>query len=287
MNQSNKRRILRDASIDARRMIVVGIRNDKQQDKANLGVEYPAMKIWAIVPVKPFVRAKSRLAKVLAAEQRQALAEHMFRHSVDTLIHAPGIAGVTVLSRDSKALAIAHDYGVHTIQESGTPNLNASLQRAAEIMRLEGWSGILILPADLPLVIAEDIEQIVYLGRYLMTAVVVPDRNEDDTNALLVKPAGLIPFSFGPGSFQRHVVLAEKAGATVQPYRSERIGLDIDTPIDLEHYRRQIGDTMSSGLAGEAYSLPAHRNVPGDAIHPVMNDIEKGDYEHAVPRMQR
>ncbi len=199
------------------------------------------MKIWAIVPVKPFVRAKSRLAAVLSAEQRQALAEGMFRHSIETLIQTSAVDRVTVLSRDSSALAISHDYGVHTIQETGIPNLNASLRRASEIARLEGWDGLLVLPADLPFVTSEDIEQMVYLGRYLMTVVVAPDRNEDDTNALLVRPAGLIPFSFGPGSFHCHCTLAEKAGATVHTYRSERIGLDIDTPADLAHYRQSVG----------------------------------------------
>ncbi len=203
------------------------------------------MKIWAIVPVKPFVRAKSRLAAVLPAVRRQALAEGLFRHSIETLINTPAIARVTVLSRGSRALAIAHDYGIHTIQETGAPNLNASLQRAAEIVRLEGWDGLLVLPADLPLVIPEDIEQIVYQGRYLMSVVVVPDRHEDDTNALLVRPAGLIPFSFGADSFHRHQILAEKAGATVLTYRSDRIALDIDTPEDLTEYRRQVGDVLT------------------------------------------
>jgi 2-phospho-L-lactate guanylyltransferase len=188
------------------------------------------MKSWAVVPVKPFVRAKSRLAKVLSAERRKALAERMFRHSVEVLGATPGVAGITVLTRGSEALAVAREYSARTIRESGTPNLNASLQRASAIVRLEGWGGIFVLPADLPLVTPEDIEQVLYLGRYLMTVVVVPDRHEDDTNALLVKPAGLIPFSFGPGSFRRHIKMAEQAGAAIQIYRSERIGLDIDTP---------------------------------------------------------
>jgi len=245
------------------------------------------MEIWAVVPVKPFVRAKSRLARVLAAEQRLALAERMFRHSVETLIHTPSIAGVTILSRDSKALAIAHEYGIHTIQETGTPNLNASLQRAAEIVSLEGWGGILVLPADLPLVIPEDIEQIVYLGRYLMTVVVVPDRHEDDTNALLVRPASLVSFSFGPDSFRHHIVLAERAGATVQVYRSERIGLDIDTPTDLEHYRQRLGNMASGELAGEAWGMQLHSDVPSESTNSEMIDIVKGNHGYAVPHVQR
>ena len=200
------------------------------------------MQVWAIVPLKPFVRAKSRLCRVLAAQERQALAEAMFRHSLVTLLDTPEIERISVLSRDTGALAIAREYQVHTIQECGTPYLNDSLERASETLRLQGCDGILVLAADLPLICPEDIRQLIDLGRYLMSVVAAPDRNNDDTNALLVRPPGLINFSFGAGSFRRHVALARKAGATVHVYRSAGTGLDIDTPCDLERYREQIGE---------------------------------------------
>ncbi len=208
------------------------------------------MKYWAIVPVKPFIRAKSRLAAVLSAEQRKMLAEKMFRHSLEVLHDQKQIAGISVLSRDTTAMMIARQYGAHTIQQGGIPSLNASLSRASQFLQLEWWGGLLLLPADLPLVTRKDIQEICYAGRYLMTAVISPDRNEDDTNALLVKPTTLFPFSFGPGSFQRHIELARSTGATVQIYRSKRIELDIDTPTDLGVYRDIVGDDMYQAMIG-------------------------------------
>lgn len=202
------------------------------------------MRIWAIVPVKPFVRAKSRLAGVLPAPEREALAESMFRHLLDALgnlTRTAKIAGVMVISRDSKALAIARDYGVSTVQESGAPELNAALLRASEVVRYRGTDGVLVLPADLPLVTAEDVEQIVNTGRYNATVVIVPDRLEDGTNAMLVIPPGFIPYSYGVGSFKRHKELAERAGATVKVLHLERLALDLDTPEDLAVYNGMIG----------------------------------------------
>ena len=67
------------------------------------------MNIWAIIPVKPFNRAKSRLAQVLTAEQRAMLSEKMFLHSLDLLSNNDHISGVLVISRDTKALGLAHD----------------------------------------------------------------------------------------------------------------------------------------------------------------------------------
>jgi len=216
---------------------------------------------WAIVPVKPFVRAKSRLIKVLSLEQRKVLAEKMLRRTIEVLIYQQEIAGISVLSRDPKAIAIARQCGVRTIQESGRPLLNISLYRASELVRLEGWEGLLILPADLPLVTAHDIEHICRAGRHLRTVVVSPDRHGDNTNALFVRPAGLIPFTFGPGSFQRHIELARKAGATVQIYRSGQIELDIDTPTELDLYRDIVGDKGYQELIGPIPFLEAETEM--------------------------
>jgi 2-phospho-L-lactate guanylyltransferase len=156
------------------------------------------MNIWAIIPVKPFNRAKSRLAPILSPEQRAALAEHMFRHSLEILSSVKQIGGVLVVSRDTKALGIAHDYHVQTVHESGTPELNAALLRASQVIGLQGADGVLVLPADVPFVNAEDIEQLLHLGRYNTTVVLAPDRHEDGTNALVVNPPGFIPFAYGP-----------------------------------------------------------------------------------------
>jgi len=195
------------------------------------------LKIWAIIPVKPFNRAKSRLAKVLSPEQRESLAIHMFRHSVQLLAGIRRFAGVIVVSRDTKALAIARDYGVNTVQESGAPELNAALLRASHVVNGLGAEGVFVMPADVPFVTTDDIEQILYLGRYNQSVVIVPDRIKDGTNSLLVTPPGLIPFAFGVGSFERHMLLAKTAQATVHVYESSRMALDIDTPPDLDKYK--------------------------------------------------
>jgi 2-phospho-L-lactate guanylyltransferase len=196
------------------------------------------MTIWAIVPVKPFNRAKSRLEKALDPAQREAFAMKTFKHSLDVLTNVRQVGGVMVVSRDPKALAIARDYKAHTIHEGEATDLNPALLRASQFVGSQGATGVLVLPADVPLVTTEDIEQIVYLGRFSLTVVLAPDHNENGTNALLVNPPGIIPFSFGMGSMQRHINLAQEAGAAVKIYRSETIALDIDTPEDLKRYQQ-------------------------------------------------
>ncbi|MBC8098865.1 MAG: 2-phospho-L-lactate guanylyltransferase [Armatimonadetes bacterium] len=209
------------------------------------------MSTWVVVPVKPLRLAKSRLAEVLTPEQRQQLAETMLRHVLSVVRSVPQVTGTLVISRDNRVLAIAREYGAKTVQESGTPELNAALMRATRIIASWRSDMLLILPADLPLLAPQDITAL--LG-YTQAdddpcVVVAPDRNHDGTNALLVRPPGLLNYAYGPGSFQRHAVQARDAGATVYTYHSERLVQDIDLPEDLENfYRMQQHGTYNPPL---------------------------------------
>jgi 2-phospho-L-lactate guanylyltransferase len=194
--------------------------------------------IWAIVPLKPLTSAKSRLASVLAPHERQQLAETLFRRVLDVLRGVPQLAGTLVISRDPRALAIARDYGAKTVQESGAPELNAALLRATSLVAVWRGKGVLILPADLPLITAEDVTAMIDMAQGIHSVVIATDRNHDGTNAMLVKPPGLIDYAYGIGSFQRHLSRAEVAGARVYCYESERLALDLDVPEDLALYER-------------------------------------------------
>jgi 2-phospho-L-lactate guanylyltransferase len=202
------------------------------------------MSVWVIIPVKPLTRAKSRLSAVLSAEQRQQLAEMLLRHVIATVRQVPEVVGTLVISRDTKALAIARDAGTYTVQESGAPELNNALMRATSVVAGWGGSAVLVLPADLPLISSEDVRNLVELGLEPHTIVLATDHQEDGTNAMLVRPPGLIPYAFGPGSFLRHLKLAQDVNANVHVYSSERMMLDIDVPADLLVYERIAGRTL-------------------------------------------
>ncbi len=192
------------------------------------------MTLWAIVPVKPLKRSKSRLSKVLSEEERTSLSRDLLTHTLDILGQVSGIEHTLVVSRDSMALSLARDHGAHTVQENGTPELNRALIRATLVARGYGVSRVLILPADLPLISREDVEHLVALGQDPPVVVIAPDRHGTGTNALLSSPPGLIEYDFGPESFQRHVDRAKACGARLEICRLPSFGLDVDLPEDLE-----------------------------------------------------
>ena len=192
------------------------------------------MTIWAIVPVKPLRRGKSRLAGLLSEEQRTSLNRYLLEHTLTILNKIPDIEHTLVVSRDPAALALTRSMGGRTVLEDGAPQFNTAIKRATIVARAQGARSVLILPADLPLVEPSDLEALLAQGLTPPVVVIAPDRRLDGTNGLFINPAGLIEFGYGPGSFQRHCQRASEAGARLVVVYSERIGLDLDLPEDLE-----------------------------------------------------
>ena len=194
------------------------------------------MSLWAIIPVKPLKNAKSRLAPVLLPNQRFELAQAMFRHVLSVTASVGQVTGVLVISRDTKALAIARELGAKTLQEGAFSNLNPALLRATMVVKSWRADTVLILPADLPFINADDIRAMILLAQE-KSLVIATDRERDGTNALLVRPPGAISYEYGRGSYRRHISLAEEADLCVSLYQSDRTALDIDVPQDLRDYQ--------------------------------------------------
>ena len=192
------------------------------------------MTFWAIVPVKPLRRGKSRLAGVLTEEERLGLNSQLLIHTVDTLSEIPEIEHILVVSRDQAALALARAHGARTVQENGAPELNVALTRATIVAKKYATRGVLIIPSDLPMISKEDIYTMLEMVKDPPVVVVAPDRKKEGTNALLVCPVGLIEYDYGPNSFDRHCHRARQAGARLEICELPSLALDMDVPEDLE-----------------------------------------------------
>jgi 2-phospho-L-lactate guanylyltransferase len=192
------------------------------------------MSLWAIVPVKPLRRGKSRLSEILSEDERSRLNHYLFTHTIDILLEVELITEILVVSRDSNVLTIARDKGVRTVTENGAPELNNALRRATVFSNVFSTEGVLIVPADLPLLSAADVIEFLSQRKEPPNIVISPDHRGLGTNMLFINPADLISFSFGIDSFKRHSVLAREKGGEVVVYENSRIALDLDVPEDYE-----------------------------------------------------
>lgn len=214
------------------------------------------MSTWVVLPVKPLSLAKSRLSDALTAEQRQRFAEGTLRRILTVFKQVPQLNGVLVISRDTKVLGIARDYNVKTVQESGQPALNPALMRATQLLQAWGADAVLVLPADLPLLEPEDVIGVIRTaGKHEQAVVIATDRHRDGTNALFVRPPGLLKYDYGTGSFNRHKAQADAQGVPVFEFQSSNIQLDLDVPEDVVAlYQRLIGQDIPRSMPlGEAF----------------------------------
>jgi 2-phospho-L-lactate/phosphoenolpyruvate guanylyltransferase len=198
------------------------------------------MTFWAIVPVKPLRRGKSRLAGILSESERTDLNKHLLGHTLDTIRSIPEIEQILVVSRDPAALALARNHGARTLLEHGMHHLNVALTRATLVVQKYATHGVLIMPADLPLITPEDLRLMMDRVQAPPVVVVAPDRHGEGTNALLISPPGLIDYDFGIGSFKRHCDRAKKAGARLEICELPSLALDVDLPEDLELVSSEI-----------------------------------------------
>ena len=196
------------------------------------------MSLWAIVPVKPLRRGKSRLKEVLSEEKRAILNYSMLEKTLQMLAEEPEIHQILVVSRDPAALALARGHGARTVLEEGSPELNLALTRASVVAKTYGASGVLILPADLPLLSHEDLKIFISKLGNPPEMIISPDRRWDGTNALLLNPIGSIEYSYGPGSLYKHINQAKHKNLHVVVYPLPTIGFDLDLPEDLEILRQ-------------------------------------------------
>ncbi|MEZ5559838.1 MAG: 2-phospho-L-lactate guanylyltransferase [Pseudomonadales bacterium] len=187
--------------------------------------------MWAIVPIKTFDQAKQRLASVLTLEERRALMLAMARDVLTALSRSKRLTGILIVSRTPEADALAQAFGTERFAESPGADLSQALTQARDYL-VEHFhaEGVMIVPADVPLIAAEEIDSVLEQHE---SVTVIPDDEHLGTNCLICSPPERIEFRFDGRSFRPHVDAAFAAGVTPQVAPSARFALDIDTPADL------------------------------------------------------
>lgn len=197
------------------------------------------MNLWALVPLKPFHAAKTRLRTVLNNQERMEMSKALFQKTMSVLEQLDGITGIAVVSAEQVEYQAVNKRYLW-IDEGGAYGLNAALNLATLSLQAAGAEGVLIIPADLPLLDQAALSEIISQASQGGCMAIAPDRRRDGTNALLVSPPGLITYFFGAHSFARHVMAAQKVSLEPRIVENEILALDLDIPDDLAMLQKTI-----------------------------------------------
>jgi 2-phospho-L-lactate guanylyltransferase len=200
--------------------------------------------------------AKTRLGETLAESERAELALAMFTDVVTACVDSGLFAEVRVVSGDSEVHWHARELGAKPLAEPATlSGLNDSLTFGQRYLaRRVAVSELLILPADVPLVSAEDIRGIMEsLGDATQRAVLVRAR-DGGTNALAMRPPEALPMRFGANSADRHAEAAREASVELIELQNEHVSFDVDSPEDVEALATlPVGAATAVWLAARAH----------------------------------
>jgi 2-phospho-L-lactate guanylyltransferase len=186
--------------------------------------------VSAVVPVKDLRGTKSRLAPILDPGARAGLTLYMMGRVV-AAIRSAGVEDVCVVSPDRIVLNEAQRRGATPLlQESRglNPALEEGRRRALDL----GASTLLVFPADLPLLEADDVRAVLQSAEG-KSAVISPDGARSGTNVLLMRPPDALPFAFGPGSFEAHLEAARGRGLDFEVCERPHLAFDLDTAGEL------------------------------------------------------
>lgn len=217
------------------------------------------MSVAALIPVKGFTNAKQRLAGILGASERALLAEVMFRDTLAEARRARGLDGVFVVTSSRDVAQIAASFGTSVITDPDEKGETEAVHFGLAAIAGKGIDSALVIPADIPLLRAADLESLYADPIRAPSVLMVPSHDEMGTNALLLTPPDVLKLRFGYDSFAYHRKAAGAKGVEPKIIRNDRIALDIDEPKDLRRF-------LSLGGGGETRKALLALRIPGFAF---------------------
>ena len=186
------------------------------------------MTVLAIIPVKSFPNAKSRLD--IPTESRKTICAIMLEFVLEAVVKS-NITHTLVITKDEKAMDIATRFKASVITDDAETGVNDALVLANA--KTKEYDSSLVLPQDIPLVEPSDINTALDIAP-VPGALVVPSRKLDGTNALVRTPANAFATHYDEDSYRVHMSTARNAKMCATLGFIRNVMIDIDTRNDLD-----------------------------------------------------
>jgi 2-phospho-L-lactate guanylyltransferase len=200
-----------------------------------------------LIPVKNLSSAKQRLAAILDQSARTELAQTMLEDVTAAVAAWEKHPPCALVTSDPFAIELARKYNFEVIPDPANPGETGAIEMATKICSARGEDNTLVIPADIPLTQANEIEQI-FAQAPAEGSVLVPAYDGRGTNAAFRRPANLFPLRFGNDSFKPHLAAAQETGKPCIVVKFPGIGLDVDNPTELQQLISHSGDTRTQTL---------------------------------------
>ncbi len=200
------------------------------------------MRTAAILPVKRFSAAKSRLGASVVDQMRARLAQAMVGDVLQALALSAAVERTIVVTREPALSEAVMTHAALLVEDDAEEGQSAAVTLGVRRALAEGFERVLCIPGDCPALDTAELDRLLAQDGPREAVVIVPDRHGTGTNGLLLAPPDAIPPAFGPGSCERHQALAREAGLSCSIARPSSLLLDVDTGADLVALRARLSE---------------------------------------------
>ncbi len=195
------------------------------------------MKIAAIIPVKTFSYAKTRLD--LSPHKIEDLCKVMLEEILHIISISPQIEKSILVTKEEKAIEIGKKFNTVTIIDEIEESVNSAVALADKYLLENNFDASIVFPQDIPYIKTQDIDFILKYMAPPNFAIVVPSRRFDGTNALVRMPVDLMETHYDEDSYKIHMNTAKEHTLNVAMVFVKRIMWDVDNTEDLEFLLKQ------------------------------------------------
>ena len=195
------------------------------------------MKIAAIIPVKTFSNAKTRLN--LPTEKVEKLCKIMLEEILQVLSTSPKIEKIILVTKEEKAVEIGKKFNTITIIDEKEEGVNQAVSLTDKYLLENNFIASIVFPQDIPYIKTEDVDFILKHQLHPNFAIIVPSRKFDGTNALVRMPIDLMKTHYDDNSYRNHMLTAKEHTMNVAMVFVKRVMLDVDSQEDLEFLLEQ------------------------------------------------
>lgn len=195
------------------------------------------MKIAAIIPVKTFSNAKTRLE--LSPQKIEGLCKVMLEEILHTISISPQIEKIVMVTKEEQAIEIGKKFNTITIIDEKEESVNSAVALADKYLLENNFHASIVFPQDIPYIKTQDIDFMLNYKAPPNFAIIVPSRRFDGTNALVRMPIDLMETHYDEDSYKIHMNTAKEHTLNVAMVFVKRIMWDVDNNEDLKFLLEQ------------------------------------------------
>ena len=154
------------------------------------------MKTLAIIPVKTFSQAKTRLT--LSKIQKELLCKIMLEEVLRTISKSKSIDNIAIVSKDEDAMKLSKQFGALQIYDNDQ-GVNTAISLADEYLSDKRYDCSVIFPQDIPIMEPSDIDNLLSFLKSSISVIVVPSLQFNGTNALVRCPTDIMETQYDRG----------------------------------------------------------------------------------------